>query len=64
MKAHCEACIYWEYDGISGRTADTSGQGWCRRNPPVVVTPKEGWDTVWPLTFDSDWCGEFKMVKK
>ena len=48
----CKECRYW--------TQDTPIRGRCRRFPPFAV-PRltSAPDIAWPVTFVSDWCGEF-----
>ncbi len=51
----CAACTYWN--------AESSGKGECRRQPPQAISFKVGEDvrfeTKFPVTSASDWCGEF-----
>src|SRR5579863_6464826 len=56
MKESCENCRYWN-----------KREGWeygqCRKNPPTVfIVPSDyvPTKTQWPLTNDTDWCGEWK----
>jgi hypothetical protein len=58
MNARCDRCVFWELDN---RYNNVEGSGICRRYPPQVGTDNGG-DAVFPLTFDCDWCGEFKPV--
>lgn len=59
MKRSCEDCNFWEYlDGEFGN---------CRRSAPMVdptqtpVMDRE--QTIWPMTRENDWCGEFQRVE-
>ena len=55
----CDKCKFWEI-----------GTGRCHRLSPRPSTPREAinqtmgeWDqdlSVWPITSESDWCGEFQ----
>ena len=49
---NCELCVYWAKE-TEVRT------GACRRNAPKPAPGKEQL-AVWPLTLDTDWCGDFK----
>jgi len=48
----CEICVYWAKDP-EVRT------GACRRYAPEPGTGKEEL-AVWPMTLNTDWCGEFR----
>ncbi|MEM9227005.1 MAG: hypothetical protein AAGA45_03470 [Verrucomicrobiota bacterium] len=52
----CAKCIYWN------KTSDAEGE--CRRNAPqsVVFAVDEDtqFETRFPVTASTDWCGEFK----
>jgi len=49
---NCELCVYWaqELDYNTGS---------CRRYAPEPAPGKEQL-AVWPLTLNTNWCGEFK----
>jgi hypothetical protein len=50
----CGSCAYW--DPLSINEGDL---GYCRRHAPLVGKMRnETFQTVWPETFDDDWCGE------
>jgi hypothetical protein len=49
---NCQLCVYWAKDA-EVRT------GACRRNAPKPAPGKEQL-AVWPLTLNTDWCGDFK----
>ncbi|WOO41390.1 hypothetical protein [Rubellicoccus peritrichatus] len=55
-KAACQQCAYWK--------ASNETQGECRRNAPqsVVFAVDEStrFETHFPVTEASDWCGEFE----
>jgi hypothetical protein len=60
-EANCGGCRYW------AKKAGEKARGECRRRAPAPANAddanEEGWPTygaAWPLTFDDDWCGEFK----
>ena len=42
----CGRCIWWAHKA--------NRVGRCRRRAPVV-------GDGWPVTFDTDWCGDFKL---
>lgn len=50
--ANCEICIYW------AQSTDTN-TGACRRHAPKPVPGKEQL-AVWPLTLNTNWCGDYK----
>jgi len=59
----CVKCLYWQSlkDGFPapdlnarGRKGDNIGE--CRLNAPSVPNA----DTQWPITYEFDWCGQFK----
>ena len=52
MTGNCQLCVYWAKD-TEVRT------GLCRRNAPKPAPGKEQL-AVWPLTLNTDWCGDFK----
>ena len=59
----CDECLFW------ARLPKNSGNGLCRRYPPKPYSDfEEGEDNVLadrlPVTFDDDYCGEFKSAKK
>jgi len=51
----CAACAHWK--------ATTGSDGECRRQPPQAVSFHVDGDvkfeTRFPITAESDWCGEF-----
>ena len=49
---NCELCVYWAKE-TEVRT------GSCRRYAPEPAPGKEQL-AVWPLTLNTNWCGEFK----
>jgi len=64
INGSCRECIFW---------AERGAYGECRRFPPVVAisrAPRESHlplntfetlsETVFPVTVDFQWCGEFK----
>jgi hypothetical protein len=55
----CELCKFWRL--FNGKE-NPHHLGFCHRYPPPYV-PQEGIKKDWqPLTFPSDWCGEFKSA--
>lgn len=60
-KVFCKDCIYWD---ITHRgTLTKAREGRCRRHAPTPMseTIEEEAGTIWPSTFDDDWCGEGRM---
>lgn len=60
----CGDCRYWKR---RDETDDELSLGFCRRYPPTLCPeaeerPVQGKNPhgYWPLTFQSDWCGEFQ----
>jgi len=55
---YCKDCIYW--DITHAGTTTKAREGRCRRHAPTPSTDDVNADfgTVWPATFDDDWCGE------
>ena len=53
----CEQCIYWERLDASAVAED---YGFCRRYAPPAVTISKAaeFEARWPLTHESEWCGE------
>jgi hypothetical protein len=60
----CRGCRFWKDHGVTGF-------GDCRRyapRPKLSPAPKDDDDLIarpnlearWPVTFEEDWCGEFK----
>ncbi len=59
---YCKDCIYW--DVINEGTTTRAREGRCRRHAPTPRADEVSVDfgTVWPATFDDDWCGEGKQA--
>jgi len=58
MKRACEICDYWD---ARVHAAKDAGTGFCRRDPPKVMSTKVHIaQTVWPATEPLEWCGEFE----
>jgi len=55
---YCKDCIYW--DITHAGTTTKAREGRCRRHAPTPSADDVNADfgTVWPTTFDDDWCGE------
>ena len=54
----CDGCVNWmlmREDKINGGTI-----GRCHRNPPSNEAQYVPGHTIWPITHDDDWCGEFR----
>ena len=60
---HCEKCLYWqslargfpsEDNNVRGLQGDHIGE--CRFHAPAVTQN----EAHWPVTYDFDWCGNFK----
>ena len=57
MTTECARCVYWNH---IEDMPHTGGFGFCRRHAPLAVTvakPDE-FEARWPVTCESDWCGE------
>ncbi len=61
MKTYCKDCIYW--DLTHKGTLTKSREGRCRRHAPTPMSEsmEQEAGTIWPATFDDDWCGEGRM---
>lgn len=57
-RVFCKDCVYW--DEMSRATATKNKEGRCRRHAPTPTSEDAMTDTgtIWPSTFDDDWCGE------
>jgi len=51
----CRKCKYFHKETKTGTT------GACRRYPPQIV-PDSG--DFWPMTHETDWCGEYEPKNK
>lgn len=58
-KPACQDCRFWE----STHEAHGDVIGECRRNAPRVLLSSRVVTelTVWPLTDEDSWCGEFRL---
>lgn len=67
----CDNCRFWAEKFKQREGADSYFLGKCHRLPPVVSS--EGPETaskieelqiwmksIWPITYESDWCGEWQ----
>ena len=55
----CSLCCYWIR--LPSDTQIVSENGECRRSPPQLLhDPENGPYAVWPLTENTDYCGEWK----
>jgi hypothetical protein len=53
----CAGCRWWHYHPTEGaEPGSEQAVGYCRRFPPAR---RENGVGAWPITFGSDWCGEF-----
>ncbi len=56
-KVVCSGCRWWHYHPTEGAEPDSEqAVGYCRRFPP---SRRENGVGAWPITFGSDWCGEY-----
>lgn len=60
MKQKCKNCTWWKEFPMS-----VYNTGSCRLRPPVVMqtggySSSHDYDTVWPKTESSDFCGEWE----
>lgn len=55
----CATCHYWDLLSPDEQIVAECKMGTCHRYPPTVLSPEDGVD-VFPTTYDSDWCGEYK----
>ena len=55
---YCKDCAYWDEMGQGSATKMREGR--CRRHAPHPLQSdgQEGDGTIWPATFEDDWCGE------
>jgi len=57
-RVYCKDCVFWDVtqEGSTMR----SREGRCRRHAPTPQADdiKQDFGTVWPATFEDDWCGE------
>ena len=51
LNPKCESCIFWQ------RKSDEIGE--CRFRAPMVYSVEPGALARWPLTNESDWCGDW-----
>ena len=59
----CGSCRFWR--AKEGRTPDEQGDSDCRRNAPVAAPWTEDGEyetnyVIWPVTLDTEWCGEWQ----
>lgn len=55
--SYCGACLFWQ------STNEDLSTGLCRRMAPRVFFVKEdqkSLETMWPVTYGDDWCGEYE----
>ena len=59
----CYKCIYWQSlkDGFPSADFNPRGKkgdkiGECRSQSPAIINS----ETQWPITYDLDWCGQYK----
>ena len=56
MNKQCKDCIYWDKWKFNIDIVF----GYCRKNPPIVISQSALDKAIWPLVEETDWCGEFK----
>lgn len=61
----CRECLYWaltKYHFIKEGGFPVGANGYCKKRAPTGVYNKERGcvDPLWPVTTDSDFCGDFK----
>jgi hypothetical protein len=56
MENTCNRYKWWNNGGIQ------SGYEECRYRSPVLILDDETkrYKTIWPYTYDDDWCGDFE----
>ena len=61
MKVFCKGCIFWDITHQGPLTKAREGR--CRRHAPTPMSESMDQEagTIWPATFDDDWCGEGRM---
>jgi len=59
---YCKDCVFW--DITRAGTTTRAREGKCRRHAPIPRAEEHATDcgTVWPATFDDDWCGEGRRI--
>jgi len=55
----CGRCQFWKQTSVGDQY--NKPRGHCRAKPPIVTAPNEGF-REWPVTENSDWCGEWRAV--
>lgn len=61
MSQSCSSCRYWA-PNLAPNTEFEDGKGNCYRYPPthfVTGTPPSHETSLFPVTSDADWCGEY-----
>ncbi len=57
-RVYCKDCVFWDVtqEGTTTRTRE----GRCRRHAPTPQDDdlEKDYGTIWPATFEDDWCGE------
>lgn len=57
LKPNCKTCVFWDYQaGLWPR--DGADMGQCRINAPVSLVVNDKLVTRWPLTAETDYCGQ------
>ena len=61
MKIFCKDCIFWDVTHAGSITKAREGR--CRRHAPTPMSEdlEQEAGTIWPSTFDDDWCGEARI---
>jgi len=56
----CDNCRFWSQGTPSVPKVEDTGE--CRFGPPTLwVCDGDIQDAIFPLTFDTDWCGKFEQ---
>ncbi len=63
-EARCVSCRFWSFYETLNVGVDTQySRGECRRyapRPPADASGRMEHGRIWPITADTDWCGEFQ----
>jgi len=49
----CSNCLYW--------LPDAPGSGYCRRHSPIPFNATNALGAIWPLTHETDYCGDHEL---
>lgn len=59
MTESCQTCRYWLAPKVPEGEDATKHAGYCRKNPPVVLTGDKGISSSFPPIMAHGWCGEW-----